>query len=51
MKLVCYGTSVTAQKDETGYFQKLQEMPCTTHFDTIERVAFEVKLILLYSSF
>jgi len=40
MKLVCYGASVTAQKNETGYFQQLQEMPCATHFESIEKLAF-----------
>lgn len=40
MKLVCYGASVTAQKNETGYFQQLEKLSCTAHFDSIEKVAF-----------
>lgn len=40
MKILCYGASVTAQKNETGYFQHLENSPCKNHFSSIERVAF-----------
>ncbi|WP_342804832.1 hypothetical protein [Alteromonas sp. M12] len=40
MKLVCYGASVTAQKNDTGYFQQLVESSCASSFSSIEKVAF-----------
>lgn len=40
MKLVCYGASVTAQTNETGYVQQLMESSCAKYFSSIEKVAF-----------
>lgn len=40
MKLVCYGASVTAQKNESGYVQQLKDLSCAQRFSTIEKVAF-----------
>ncbi len=40
MKLVCYGASVTAQKDKSGYFFYLQNLLEKHGFSVIERLSF-----------
>lgn len=40
MKLLCYGASVTAQKEGVGYFSYLPKSRLSTVFSSFERVAF-----------
>jgi len=40
MKLICYGASVTAQKNDSGYFTYLSKSDLVDVFDVIERITF-----------